>query len=316
MKYKIKTFLKLPLLLVLGSLVFLQCNNKDNTTPTLDSLDATLSKSTDLTIFKAAVAQAKLNIYTQGPGPFTILAPTDAAFTAAGITAASLPSIDSITLTALVLNHFQNIARTSYEFPDGPTAPMASIAGYSNYSYKDKAANKIYVSGATITERDIKCGNGIIHKINKVLIPPTLSILTILGANPNYSLMVQAITKAALTGNTAYGATTAAPVTVFALSNTIMTANGYDATTIAGLTGVPLTTLTNILKYHIATGRIYSSDFKLGNLKTVFGTNVVISISGGVNVKGASNASPFLLGPTDISANNGVVHAISGMLTP
>ncbi|MBL0056488.1 MAG: fasciclin domain-containing protein [Chitinophagaceae bacterium] len=50
----------------------------------------------------------------KGPAPFTILAPTDAALTAAGITASALPLIDSITLTALVLNHFQSSAAELY----------------------------------------------------------------------------------------------------------------------------------------------------------------------------------------------------------
>ncbi len=322
MRKKINAFIKIPLLFLLSSILFVSCDKDDDDVVVVDNIDATFAKTADLSIFKAAIAQAKLETFTKGPGPFTMLAPTDAAFTAAGITTATLPLIDSVTLTALVLNHFQSsavgvlTARTSYEIPDGPNGPMASIGGFSNYSYKDKAADKIYISGANIVQKDIYCSNGIIHKIDKLLLPPSSTIITLLNANSNYSLMVQAITKTALTAT--FSPAASAPATVFALSNAIMTANGYDAVTIAAL--VPATpayiTLSNILKYHVVASRNFSTDMKVGNLKTTFGTNVVISRTTGVFVKGASNPAAFQITPVDLAASNGVIHAIAGMLKP
>jgi len=269
MRKKINDKIKIPLLIVLISILFIKCDKNDQPVATLDTLDQTITKDAELTIFKAAIAQAKLETFTKGPGPFTVFAPTDAAFADAGITLATLPAIDSITLTALVLNHFQSISRTSFEIPEGPNGPMGSISGFNNFSYKDKANDKIYVSGANVITRDIKCSNGIIHKINKVLLPPLLSTIAILTANPNYSLMVQAITKAGLTST--FSPATSSPATIFALSNATMTANGYDASTISGLSGAALTTLTNILKYHVVASRNFSTDLKAGNLKTVNG---------------------------------------------
>lgn len=299
---------------MLLGLVFVQCNKSD-TVVVADNLDVTLNASPDLTIFQAAIKQAKLETFTKGPGPFTLFAPTDAAFTAAGITLASLPSIDSLTLTALVLNHFQNIKRTSYEIPEGPNAPMTSIANFNNFGYKDKLANKIYVNGATITTKDVTCSNGIIHKIDKLLTIPNTTTLALLTANSNYSLMVQAITKASLTAT--FSPSASAPATIFALDNATMTAAGYDAVTIAALTGVGLTTLTNLLKYHVVASRNFSVAFKAGNLKTVQGTNVTIGLSGaGVSVKGTNNASAFLLSNTDVFASNGVIHKVAGVLLP
>ena len=299
---------------MLLGLVFVQCN-KSETVVVADNLDVTLNASPDLTIFQAAIKQAKLETFTKGPGPFTLFAPTDAAFTAAGITLASLPSIDSLTLTALVLNHFQNIKRTSYEIPEGPNAPMTSIANFNNFGYKDKLANKIYVNGATLTTKDVTCSNGIIHKIDKLLTIPNTTTLALLTANSNYSLMVQAITKASLTAT--FSPSASAPATIFALDNATMTAAGYDAVTIAALSGVGLTTLTNLLKYHVVASRNFSVAFKAGKLKTVQGTNVTIGLSGaGVSVKGTNNASAFLLSNTDVFASNGVIHKVAGVLLP
>ncbi len=314
MNNNIKSLFKIPVLLLLVSLVLVQCTKDETPAVQLDNLDATLSANSDLSLFKAAIAQAKLESYTKGPGPFTLLAPTNAALNAAGITTATLPTIDSTALTALLLNHMQNVKRTSFEIPDGPNAPMISMAGFNNFAYKNKAADKIFISGANVTTRDINCGNGIIHKIDKVLFVPSIPLITLLNTNSNYSLMVQAITKAGLTAT--FSPSASAPATVFALDNATMTANGYDAVTIAGLSGAALTTLSNILKYHVVASRNFSTDMKAGNLKTVFGTNVVISFNSGVFVKGTSNASAFGLTLTDVAASNGVLHQVGGMLKP
>lgn len=325
MRNKIKNFLTIPLLLLISSMLFVQCDKSD-TVVTADNLDEYLSKNSDFSMFKAAITQAKLETFTKGPGPFTIFAPTNAAFTAAGYTSATIAAMDSITLTALILNHFQISAngvftgRTSFEIPEGPNAPMTSISGYSNYSYKDKATGNIYVSGALITQKDIMCSNGIIHKIDKVLLPPVSSISALLAANANYSLLVQAIAKTGLTST--FSPATSAPATVFALTNATMTANGYDATTIAGLTGPALTTLTNILKYHVVASRNFSIAMKAGaTLKTTYlngtaPTYLTVSFASGVFVKGISNPSAFQLSPVDVVATNGVIHTVAGMLKP
>ncbi|HMK05625.1 MAG TPA: fasciclin domain-containing protein [Ferruginibacter sp.] len=324
---KIKNLIKIPLILLFCSVLFVQCDKDDDAVVSGGSLDEVLAKDGDLSMFKAAIAQAKLETFTKGPGPFTIFAPTNAAFTTAGITSATLAAMDSITLTALVLTHFQIspngtfTGRTSFEIPEGPNAPMTSIAGFSIYAYQDKAAGKIFLNGAQVTERDIYTRNGIIHKINKVLLPPAFSIISLLTANPNYSLLVQAITKTALTA--VYSPATTAPATIFALPNSVMTANGYDA---AAITAIPpasaaLTTLTNILRYHVVASRNFSTDLKAGTLKTTYvvatvPTTVTVSLGTGVSVKGVSNPGPFLLGPTDLAATNGVIHSIAGMLKP
>jgi uncharacterized surface protein with fasciclin (FAS1) repeats len=325
MSNKIKKLFITPLLLLAVSLLFVQCDKSDDPVAVADSLAETLTKSPDMSLLQAAIVRARLETFTQGPGPFTVFAPTDAAFAAAGVTSASIASMDTIALTALVLNHFQTSGpgiltpRTSFEIPDGPNAPMLSIGGFNNYSYQDKLNSRIFVSGCLITEKDIRCRNGIIHKINKVLLPPSTTVITQLNANPNYSLMVQAIAKAGLT--TVFSPAASAPITVFAIPNSVMVANGYDATTIAALTGPALTTLTNILRYHVIGSRNFSTDLKAGTLKTLYVVAgvprvVTVSLGTGVNIKGVSNPSAFQLTPVDLACSNGVVQNITGMLMP
>lgn len=312
MNKKLNKIIKTALLLFISGIMLTQCTKKDAVPEPVDFIDVKLAADGDFTLLRAALAQAKLETFTKGPGPFTLLAPTNAALNAVGVTSATLPTIDSLTLTAFLLNHFQNIKRTSFEFPDGPNAPMASMAGFSNYASKNKTLNKIYINGASVTTADINCGNGIMHKIDKALIQPSANLGTLLANNANYTLMVQAIAKAGLTATF----TSTTPITLFALDNATMTANGYDATTIPLLTAPQVLVLSNILKYHIIPGRNFTIAMKTGALKTNFGTNVTVGLGTIVTVKGISNAAPFNITSSDLLASNGVLHEINGMLKP
>lgn len=304
----------LPVLLLL-SIAFVQCTEKDTVKPPAEFIDAKLAADAELSLFKAAITQAKLETFTKGPGPFTILAPSNAALNAAGITTASLPTIDSISLTAFLLNHFQNLKRTSFEFPVGPNAPMASMAGFNNFSSKNVVLNKTYVNGATVTTEDITCGNGVIHKIDKALLLPIIPVRTILKSNPNFSLMDSAISKAGLTSSFAPAANSA--TTIFAINNASMIAAGYTSfTAIGALTPAQVVTLSNILKYHIVQSRNFSVAMKNGTLKTLLGTNITVAVGTAVTVKGISNTTALTLVTPDVYASNGIIHEISGMLMP
>jgi uncharacterized surface protein with fasciclin (FAS1) repeats len=313
----IKNTLLPSLLLFFASIVLVKCTKKDDVPVPLEFIDTKLATDPDFSLFKAAITQAKLESFTKGPGPFTILAPTNAALNEIGLTTASLPSFDSITLTAVLLNHFQNLSRTSFEFPVGPNAPMLSMAGFNNYSSRNTVLNKTYVNGATVTNTDINCGNGIIHKINKALIIPVIPIRTWLKNNANFSLMDSAISKVGGTLPASFAPATNSATTIFAINNASMTAAGYGSfATIGALTAAQVTTLSNILRYHIVQSRNFSVAMKSGNLKALPGTNILVNAGASVTVKGISNASPLTLVSPDIVASNGIIHEISGMLMP
>lgn len=305
-----------PVLLVFfASMVFIQCTEKDTVIIPAEFIDVKLAADPELSLFKTAIAQAKLETYTKGPGPFTILAPTNAALNAAGITTTTLPTIDSITLTAFLLNHFQNLNRTSFEFPAGPNAPMISMAGFNNYSSKNVLLNKTYVNGATVLAADITAGNGVIHKIDKVLVLPIIPIRTIIKSNPNFSLMDSAISRAGLTATFAPAAGSA--TTIFAINNASMAAAGYSSfTAIGALTPAQVTTLNNLLRYHVVQSRNFSVAMKNGTLKTLFGPNITVTAGTSVTVKGVSNTAALTLVTPDIVASNGIIHEISGILMP
>jgi uncharacterized surface protein with fasciclin (FAS1) repeats len=68
--------------------------------------------------------------------------------------------------------------------------------------------------------------------------------------------------------------------------------------------------LTAVLTYHVVPGKVMAADVKAGKVKTVQGSELTISTSGGVMVDGAKVTA------TDIVASNGVIHVIDSVVIP
>ena len=65
-----------------------------------------------------------------------------------------------------------------------------------------------------------------------------------------------------------------------------------------------------VLTYHVVAGKVMSTDLKAGNVKTVQGSDVMISTMGGAMVNDAKVVA------ADVAADNGVIHAIDTVLMP
>lgn len=68
--------------------------------------------------------------------------------------------------------------------------------------------------------------------------------------------------------------------------------------------------LTKVLTYHVVAGKVMAADVKAGPVKTVEGSNLTISTTGGVMVDKAKVIK------TDITASNGVIHVIDSVVMP
>ena len=300
-------FLVLPLLAATVSLT--SCENDDDAVA-VDNIDTLLSKNGNLGIFKAALEKTGLITYAKGGGPFTIFAPSDAAFKATGINSpADLDAIDGNVLARVVAYHIFNGRRTFVEIPSGPNAPATTVGTLALYA--SKTGNVGYINGAKISQSDILATNGVIHVIDRVLVPPIGNTLVMLQANPDFKLLAQGIAKANLTATF----TAATPVyTVMAPTNAAFVAAGFDSTAIANLSGTALTNFTNLLRYHLVVGRLFSSEFKDGTLKTQQGAGLAITVSGGPKVKGPANPAAITITATDWPTSNGVIQTINGVL--
>ena len=115
------------------------------------------------------VKQAGLAGALSGKGPLTVFAPTDAAF--AKVPKATLAALakNKAELKAVLLYHVvkgnvtaaQASMLTSAKTLEGASLPIR-VSG-----------SKVYVGGAQVVKANVKASNGIIHVIDKVLIPPT-----------------------------------------------------------------------------------------------------------------------------------------------
>jgi uncharacterized surface protein with fasciclin (FAS1) repeats len=68
--------------------------------------------------------------------------------------------------------------------------------------------------------------------------------------------------------------------------------------------------LTAVLTYHVVPGQVMAKDVKAGKVKTVQGSDLTLSTSGGVKVDAANVVK------TDIVADNGVIHVIDSVVMP
>ena len=68
--------------------------------------------------------------------------------------------------------------------------------------------------------------------------------------------------------------------------------------------------LTKVLTYHVVPGKVMAADVKAGKVKTVEGSELTVSTTGGVKVDKANVVK------TDIAASNGVIHVIDSVVMP
>lgn len=134
--------------------------------------------------------------------------------------------------------------------------------------------------------------------------PRPVSVADTLAAQPQLSTLTGLIAKAGLT-DTLKGA---GPFTVFAPTNEAF--SKVPAATLQTLANDPAK-LKDVLTYHVLPAKIMAADVKNGNSKTVSGANLALSRAGNfVTVEDALVQAP------DISATNGIVHIVDGVLIP
>jgi uncharacterized surface protein with fasciclin (FAS1) repeats len=120
----------------------------------------------DFTTVVAAVQAAGLADTLSGPGPFTVFAPTDAAF--AKLPAGTVESLlaDVPKLTAILTYH---VVPGSVHAADLVTTSSATTVQGTDVTFD--TSDGVKVNDATVTQADIETSNGVIHVIDTVLIP-------------------------------------------------------------------------------------------------------------------------------------------------
>lgn len=323
-------FPRFPLALALSLAVLLSaCDSTDSDTPqvTPDIVEVAQS-SADLQTLVAALGAADLVTTLKGDGPFTVFAPTDAAF-------ANLPDgeLDRLLLPenkdelkGILLYHVLDIEALSTALSDGLT--LATVNG-KTFTVVASAASSVGfgidtdgdgTADANIQTVDIGAGNGVVHLIDAVLIPPaddaTPNIVELASANTDLETLVTALDAADLVETLEEPG----PFTVFAPTDDAFAKLGDTVATL--LEPENKATLSTILLYHVLGIEAFASALSDGlPLETAnMLTWTVIAVDGspsgfGIDTDGDGDADANII-QTDITASNGVVHVIDQVLLP
>jgi transforming growth factor-beta-induced protein len=251
----------------------------------------------------AAVVAADLAETLSGEGPFTVFAPTDDAFAKLpeGTIEALLADIPA--LTDILLYHVvagEVLAADVVELQFAETLLEKDI--------EIRVRNgMVYLNDAQVIITDIMADNGVIHVIDSVLLPPESAgtIVDIAVADGRFETLVAALQAAELV-ETLSGK---GRFTVFAPTDDAF-AKLPEGTIEALLADIPA--LTDILLYHVVSGRVLAEDvILLEEIETLLGEMVTVRIEDG---KVFINESEVII--TDIIADNGVIHVIDSVLLP
>jgi len=267
--------------------------------PTLVELAVEAGTFTSLV---AALEAADLAEALSGEGPFTVFAPDDAAFAAfeqenPGV----LASLSTDELTAVLTYHVLAAEVLSTDLVDG------SIAETLNGAYVGiELGDGVKVGGANVTEADLVASNGVIHVIDRLILPPGENLVETAVSAGSFTQLAAALVATGLDATLADGG----PFTVFAPTDDAFDA--FEAANPGVLGSLTEAALADILLYHVVDGWVGAADLVDGSsVPTLLAdASLTIDLSSGVVVNESSVVAANVL------ATNGVIHVIDEILLP
>jgi uncharacterized surface protein with fasciclin (FAS1) repeats len=296
--------------------VLVACGSEtaDAGTPPSQNVVQLAQGNPDLSILVEAVVAADLAGTLSAPGPYTVFAPTNAAFAALltelGVTKAQLLA-DKPLLTAVLQYHVLGARVAKAQIPLGKAiTPLAG--GF--FKIDQSGADFIITDGrnrtAKIIATDIAASNALVHVVDKVILPANKNIVQTAQALPDFSILVEAVVAADLAATLSGPG----PFTVFAPTNAAFAAllTELGVSKAALLANKPL--LTAVLTYHVLGARVLKADVVPGaQPNTVQGENFSISAALAITDKRARTSN---IVATDVLTSNGVIHVIDRVILP
>ncbi|MEL6866746.1 MAG: fasciclin domain-containing protein, partial [Bacteroidota bacterium] len=262
-----------------------------------------VANSPDHNILETAVIEAELDEALAGDGPFTVFAPTDAAFDLLpdGTLDALLddPTGD---LAKILLYHVVGTDIASGDLTNGQTA--TTLLGQD--IEVEINMDGVFINDAKVSVTDINTFNGVVHVLDAVILPPNDNVAEVIVNSPNHNTLETAVIDAeldeALAGD--------GPFTIFAPTD-----DAFDLLPDGALDALlddPTGDLARILLYHVVGADIASGDLTNGQTATtLLGQDIEVEINmDGVFINDAK------VSVTDINTFNGVVHVLDAVIMP
>merc|ERR1719284_204325 len=263
------------------------------TAVSLPNIVETAQSIDDFSTLVAAVVAADLVDTLSSPGPFTVFAPLNSAFAELGQEKLNELLANPDQLSSILTYHVVSGEAFSTDLSDGQQIETVNGASVTVSISMDGG---VMIDGAKVVTADVKASNGVIHVIDKVLIPdapttpqtvatvaPLPNIVKTAQSIDDFSTLVTAVVAADLVDTLS----SPGPFTVFAPVNAAFAELGQEK--LNELLANP-DQLSSILAYHVVSGEAFSTDLSDGQqIETVNGASVTVSISmdGGVMIDGA-----------------------------
>jgi len=257
------------------------------------------------TTLVAAVKAAGLVEALQGEGPFTVFAPSDAAFAKLpeGTVENLLKPENKDRLTAILTYH---VVPADVMAKDVVKVRNAVTLNGQRVDVMVEPEGGVRIDGANVVKTDIDCSNGVIHVVDSVLMPSFDSIVATAKEAGSFSTLLAAAKAAGLAETLGKDG----PFTVLAPTDEAF-AKLPEGTVEYLLKPENKSKLADLLKRHVISGRVFSEDAKkAGKATTLLGDEVKFMVRDGkVMVEGATVVG------ADVQASNGVIHVIDTVLT-
>jgi len=301
------------------------CGGGDDDPPPPGTLAAEASARGFTALVAAADKAGLVPTLSAGTSNLTVFAPTDAAFTALATklgfasATAMVTALDGPTLAKILQYHVLPTKKLANDLVAGGAtqataftfegaAATLGVATTGGVKLTDEVLTQ-----ASVTTADVPASNGVIHVIDKVLVPPgVLTVVQMAQLNPTFSVLVEAVVAA----NLATTLSGTGPFTVFAPTDAAFGA----ALTELGLSKAQLLaspSLGGILTYHVVAGNVRAANVialpKPASVTTVQGSAFTVGTTLAITDGRARTAN---LAATDVIASNGVIHVIDKVLLP
>lgn len=277
----------------------------DSEVPAVQNIVETAVSDGQFKTLVAALGAGSLDQALQGDGPFTVFAPTDAAFKALpeGTVELLLKPENKPLLQSILKYHVVSGKLDAEQVT--ASAWLKSLQGQRiNIESNGKSVN---AAGGQIIKANIKCTNGVIHVIDKVILPTTEDLVGVAVANGSFNTLAAALQAAALV-ETLRGE---GPFTVFAPTDEAF-AQLPGGTVETLLQPENRAQLQAILTYHVVPGRVMLNEaMTLGTAATLQGGMLPVSYR-----DGSAWIGPAKILDADVEAANGVIHVIDRVLLP
>ena len=291
-------------------LVLSACSDDDDDMKSQDNIVEIAQKTPELSTLTDAIVAAGLTDVLTGQGPFTVFAPTNAAFEKLDPTTLNTIISTPSLLVSLLQYHVVSGDVQSGDLSNGPVPTVLS-----GQSIDVSVANGMVTlnGSAKVTTADVIASNGVIHIIDEVLLPEDFfaqTIVQLAAGNPDLSILVSALSKPELSDLLAAANDPTSDLTVFAPTNAAFEAV-LQALGKSSIDDIPVELLKEIVTYHLLGGAVKSDELTNGDVETLLpGESVTVDLTNGVMINNANVTE------ADVMAVNGVIHVVDAVLLP